>query len=238
MTAEIAHAALAEADRTFQRYYRPPVPLCMYCDFSPKGLAESLEMQRFFAIVRDYRNRRLEMPIATIWDTSLGHTRGIFHNDIRRLAWFVPPILAAMLDPDLRAAALAALAAAGKETTEIGSFESRPSDPPWFTSAELTALDDFLAALLSHTTASPRESAHVLAISHHFRSSERRLADTWAGLAPLSLAQTVLESWGDPPGLLTEHVRAALETAALTSTDAHVAQCCSDAEQLLRSRLR
>lgn len=231
--------ALEHADRVFQPHYRAPVPLCMHCDFTPKGLAESPAMQRFDAIVRAHRSRRLEMPIAMIWDTALGHTRGIFHNDLRRLAWFVPPMLVAMLDDDLRSEALRVLASTGQELGFVHTFEARADDPPWFTAQELAALDDFLVALLPLTVAAPawKESVPLLAISHYFRSDQRRLAATWAALDPLSLANAVLEEYLQPESFGPEAVRAALEAVVLGAGNAQIAARCSEAEQLLWSRL-
>ena len=227
-------AALAHVDRVFQPHYRKPVPLCMYCDLSPAAYAQSPEMARFDAVVRAHRARRLIMPIHGIWDISLGHTLGIFHNDIRRLAWFVPPLLATTLDEAHRTRALEIVLRAGLETSFVTTFESYPGDPPWFTDAELTALDDFLVALLPQLSTS--ECSTVLGIGHYFRSNQQRLAETWLGLDPSALPDAVL-GWGTEDYLEVEPVRAALETVVLTTTDGVIAARCSEAEDALRARL-
>lgn len=226
-------AALTRVDQVFEPHYRKPQQLCMYCDFSAAGLARSPDMQRFFEIVRAHRAHRLTMPIEAIWSTSLGHTLGIFHDDVRRLAWFVPAVLAATLRPMLRDRALAILLQAGQETTYGGAPAARRGDPSWFSEAELTALDDYLVALMPRL--SPESCEIVLGIGFYFESDQRRLADAWLALDPYALAEAVL-AFSSPSILDTEPVRAALEHVVLSSTDAALAARCSEAEAAIAAR--
>jgi hypothetical protein len=159
-----AQAALAldAVDAAFEKHLRKPEELCAGCAFSKRGEPEvEAAFQRFDAVVRAHRARRLELPVRAIWDESFGHGSALVHCSVRRFAWFLPALLAAALEADFagtlaRTASLALEAWRGEKTHPA----TCPGD---FSRGERDALDAFWRAALSEAATTDDVAAVFLA---------------------------------------------------------------------------
>lgn len=139
--------ALREVDATFEPHLEKLEHLCMYCDFSKRDEPETAAwFARFEAVIRAHRRERLALPIRAIWDESAGHGSALVQGSIRRLAWFVPAVLAESLtggfaDTMRRLAGLALDGIHG----ERAYHELSPRD---FLAAERNSLETFLCAAI------------------------------------------------------------------------------------------
>lgn len=173
-------------DATFERHLQKPEPLCVSCAFSKREEPNAAaDFERFEGIVRAYRRRRLELPVRAIWDESFGHGSALVHASVRRLAWFVPSILAASLAEGF-AEALRRLAGWSLEAME-GERTHHASAPRDLLPSERQALDGFWVAA-------------VRAISPH----DSDCMDDWAAVFLASMAcggdtKALVRAWAMRP---------------------------------------
>jgi hypothetical protein len=175
--------ALQAVDAAFQSHLGKPDQLCVNCGFSKRGEPEVAgQFARFEGIVREYRRRRLELPVQTIWDESFGHGSALVHGSVRRLTWFVPSILAASLAGGF-AETLRRLAGFSLEAVE-GERTYHADSPRDLIPSERRALEGFLvAAVRSITPVDPSgidEMAAVFLLSTACGCDAKALVRAWA----------------------------------------------------------
>src|SRR5580704_15840966 len=140
MTRMLATAALrsavARADQVFERRLPKPATLCMHCD---GGGLHSPDRERLDAILLAHRSHRLTLPVEAVARLSLGHGSAMVHQSLRRFAWFVPPLLAAALEPNEFVAGLTRFATLAEEARR---------DAASFIATEVECLAGFFAASL------------------------------------------------------------------------------------------
>jgi len=137
--------ALHEVDATFEPHLEKLEYLCAYCEPSKRGEPEAAAaLARFEGVIRAHRRERLALPVRAIWEESLGHGSAMVQGSIRRLAWFVPAILAESLTGGFAETMqrFASLALEGLHGERV-YHEASPRD---FVPAELRALETFLCA--------------------------------------------------------------------------------------------
>jgi hypothetical protein len=158
-------AALRAVDATFEKRLEKLATLCSCCTFSKHEEPEvAKRFERFDAIVRQHRRRRLELPVRAVWDESFGHGSALVHASARRLAWFVPSILAASLDGGDFVEVMRRLGEAACEAW-VGEHAYHKASPRDFTQAERGALGAFLrTALQLIATGESHAVAEVAAI--------------------------------------------------------------------------
>ena len=119
--------------------------------FEPRELAQN---EQFDAILRAHKKDRLTIPIEALRATGAGH-HGFELLHPRRLAWFVPSILASWLDgaPSRTGEVFGA--------DEIEQIIADVADDDWaWTSAEAAALEAFFVVALDAALATPLRPAH------------------------------------------------------------------------------
>jgi hypothetical protein len=104
--------AVARADQVFEERLSRPATLCMHCD---GGGLHSPDRERLDAILLAHRSHRLTLPVEAVARLGLGHGSAMVHQSLRRFAWFVPPLLAATLEPDNFAVGLTRFAVLAEE---------------------------------------------------------------------------------------------------------------------------
>lgn len=186
----------------------------MYCE------SRSEERERYEAVLRAHRAHRLTLPWRMLEWSSLGHGSILVHGDLRRLAWFVPSILASVLDGDIEA-----LHVLARLVDEARSSESiyRPGRPQDFTAEERVAFTGYfeeLARALSLEDSTSNAIGWLLEAASHCADDPSSIREVLAadrrGL--LRLAEAILDNEWDPawPGhsmLRTEALRRQLEAA-------------------------
>lgn len=174
--------ALQAVDAGFQGHLGKPDQLCVNCGLSKRGGPGGAQFARFEGIVRDYRRRRLELPVQTIWDESFGHGSALVHGSLRRLTWFVPSILAASVAGDF-AETLRKMAGSSLEGL-AGERTYHAHAPRDFLPSERRALDGFLvAAVRSIDPEDPccvDEMAAVFLLSTACGCDAKALVRAWA----------------------------------------------------------
>jgi hypothetical protein len=187
--------------------------------------------QRFDAIVRAHKNNRLELPIVAIQ-----HEGTPYHNfslmHLRRLAWFVPSLLAAWSRAD---SSFPFGRLRGRELTSILASTEIVEGPDWsWTTSEVAALSSFFEAALLAALATPLVRAEPASVRklQALQDSGRviealelaaDLDSTSAGraLETLDLAAAMhvpdaplADAWANEPTTLAEdHVLVALDDA-------------------------
>jgi hypothetical protein len=146
--------ALRAADAIFERHLAKLEILCMYCTISKRDdRLDWVQRARFDGVVREYRARRLELPVRAIWDENFCHGSALVHCNVRRLAWFVPAFLAAAVHGEDFAGTLRKLAELVVEA--LGQERARRGDAARdFSAPERGALSEFLRAAVAARAAS------------------------------------------------------------------------------------
>jgi hypothetical protein len=257
LAASRLRTALEQADAVFEPRLRKPEQLCVSCAYSKRGEPEVAAGEaRFAATIREYRRRRLELPVDAVLVHSFGHGPAVVHASLRRFAWFVPSFLASSLEPGQLSPRLNALAELVDDARRAEA-SYRPSHPEDFTPAERSAVFAFLDELLCQQVAepgfAPADAAAILRVARAFGLDVQPLVADWlAAPAParsnlIAAVVTASSSGLERPhlsdaaragileALFTERVRAQLEAWFLAEQDAALAIELSRAEHCVRS---
>jgi hypothetical protein len=140
---------LAELDAAFPARLESAEALCVCCE----GPAFEEPEQRVRSIVRAWKGRRLELPVQALLRESLGHGSAMVHCSLRRLACFLPALIAAWLrhPPEVSLGEVVLLI----QEAEAGEATYRRQSPACWSAGERDALTAIFLAVLRAQLSSP-----------------------------------------------------------------------------------
>jgi hypothetical protein len=147
--AALLQRRLVELDAAFPARLEAAAALCVYCE----GPAFEEPEQRVRSLVRAWKGRRLELPVQALLRESLGHGPAVVHGSLRRLAFFLPALIAGWLrDPS--EVSLEELVQLVQEA-EAAEATYRGRSPACWSAGERDALSSLFLALLRAQLSSP-----------------------------------------------------------------------------------
>lgn len=217
--AEALRAALSALLEVFPQHLAPPRPPTW---FDASDLARN---DHFDAILRAHKKDRLAIPIQALRGTSAAY-HGFDFIHPRRLAWFVPSLLASWLG---RAPGPSAAPFGARDIESIVADVVTPEGDDWaWTEAEAAALSSFFATALAAALATPLGAAREPESDERPREEGVRVWSLHSPSVPLDVLRVasalrvpqeplVLQWSLDPTPLALDHLLEAVYDTTLPS---------------------